>query len=214
HYIIDEKSSDIGFLTDNAYMLQCLIDCYEVTSEKKFLDYAQKLVQFMINKLWDSTGGFYDKLEDTNAFGALKKSDKPLEENSITVQALLRLYHLTGNSNYLEKAKKTLEYFTSVAKRYGIMSSSYGIAVELYLRSVQVHIIGKTKDSATQGLKDQSLKTYNPLKTVEIIDPILDVQRLKVLGYPVPKEPTAYVCSEGKCTSTTKPNEIAEKIGT
>ncbi|MFZ7136966.1 MAG: thioredoxin domain-containing protein [archaeon] len=212
HYIIDEKSSNIGFLTDNAYMLQCLIDCYQVTSEKKYLDYAQKLAQFMFNKLWDSTGGFLDKPEDTNAFGALKKSDKPLEENSITAQAFLKLYHITGNSTYLEKAKKTLEYFVSSAKRYGIMASSYGIAAELYLRPVQVHIIGNSKDSATLDLKDQGLKTYNAVKTVETIDPILDEQRLKALGYPAPKEPTAYVCSEGKCTSTTKANEVAEKI--
>jgi len=212
HYIIDEKSSNIGFLTDNAYMLQCLIDCYQVTAEKKYLDCAQKLAQFMINKLWDSTGGFFDKPEDTNAFGDLKKSDKPLEENSITVQAFLRLYHLTGSSTYLEKAKKTLEYFVSGAKRYGIMASSYGMAAEFYLRPVQVHIIGNSKDSETLDLKSQSLKTYNPLKMVEIIDPVLDEQRLKALGYPAPKEPMAYVCSEGKCTSTTKSNEVAEKI--
>jgi uncharacterized protein YyaL (SSP411 family) len=92
------------------------------------------------------------------------------------------------------------------------MASSYGIAAELYLRPVQVHIIGNIKDSAKLDLKDQSLKTYNPLKTVETIDPILDEQRLKVLGYPASKEPTAYVCSEGKCTSTTNANEVAEKI--
>jgi uncharacterized protein YyaL (SSP411 family) len=213
HYIIEEKSSEFGFLTDNSYMLQCLIDCYQVTSEKKFLDFAQKLAQFMINKLWDTTGGFYDKPENKKAFGALKKSDKPLEENCITVQAFLRLHHLTGKNIYFEKAKKTLEYFVSDVKKYGIMASSYGLAVEQYLRSVQVQVIGNIKDSATLKLRDQSLKTYNPLKTVETIDIKVDEQRLKALGYPVPKKATAYICSEGKCTSTTNPNEIVEKMG-
>jgi len=213
HYIIDEKSSEFRFLTDNSNMLQCLIDCYQVTSEKKFLDYAQKLAQFIINKLGDQSGGFYDKPENTNAFGALKNSDKPLEENSITVQAFLKLHHLTRKTIYYEKAKRTLEYFVSNVKKYGIMASSYGLAVEQYRRSIQVQVIGDTKHSTTFKLRDQTLKIYNPLKTVETIDTSLDEKRLKSLSYPVPKKPTAYICSEGKCTSITDPNDIAEKIG-
>ncbi|WGM90427.1 MAG: DUF255 domain-containing protein [Candidatus Bathyarchaeum tardum] len=212
HFIIDKKANLSGLLTDQVFMLKCLIDCYQFTADRKFLAYAQKLAQFMMEKLWDSSGGFYDKPKDPNAFGALKRSDKPLEENSVASEAFLRLYQLTGNTKFLEVAKKSLEQFVSVAKKYGFMASGYGLAVELYLRPVQVHIIGDIKDSQTQKLRKQSLKTYNPLKTIETIHPILDGDRLKVLSYHIPKKATAYVCSEGKCTSTTNPNEITDKI--
>ena len=213
HYIIDKKASGFGFLTDQAHMLKCLIDCFQFTAQKRFLDYAQNLAQFMRDKLWDFKGGFYDKPEDPSAFGALKRLDKPLEENSTAAEAFLKLYHLTANNTYLETAKKTLEHFAPDAKKYGIMASGYGFAIELFLHPVQVHIIGNKKDLPTQDFQNQSLQTYNPLKTIETIDPNSDKKRLQTLGYPLPKKPTAYVCSEGKCNSTTNTNDVASMVG-
>ena len=213
HYIVEKKASGFGFLTDQAHMLKCLIDCYQVTAQKRFLENAQKLAQFIRDKLWDSKGGFYDKPEDTKAFGALKRLDKPLEENSTAADAFLRLYQLTANNTYLETAKKTLDHFASDAKKYGLMASVYGLAVELRLHPVELHIIGNKNESATQDLQIQSLKAYNPLKTIETIEPNSDKKRLQILGYPIPEKPTAYVCLQGKCTSTTNPNEVAKMIG-
>ena len=212
HYIIDGKGNLSGLLTDQVNMLKCLIDSYQVTAEGKFLDFAQQLAKFMMEKLWEPSGGFYDKPIDPQDFGALKNPDKPLEENSVAAVTFLRLCQLTGNKAYQKTAKRILEHFLSVAKRYGFMASGYGLAVELHLHPVQVHIIGKIKDSETQKLKLQSLKTYNPLKTIETVDPTPDAKRLKDLGYPVPEKATAYVCSEGKCNSTTDPNVVIEKI--
>ena len=212
HYLTEGSSHLSGFLTDNVYMTKCLIDSYQVSSDKKFLDHAESLAAFMLDKLWDDAGGFYDKPKETGAFGALKLLDKPLEENSVAADALLRLHHLTGKQAYLETAKKTLEFFVSDYQRYGIIGAVYGLAVELYLRPMQIQVVGSMTDAVTHRFRSESLKEYNPLKVVEILDPILHPERVKALGYPITETPTAYVCFEGKCISVEDPKNIAKSI--
>ncbi len=212
HYLIEGESHLSGLLTDQAYMIKCLIDSYQVTSDRKFLEHAESVAEFMLDKLWDDAGGFYDKQKETGAFGALKLLDKPLEENSVAADAFLRLYQLTGKQTYLEKGKKTLEYFASDYQKYGIIAAGYGLAVELYLHPMQVHIVSSMKDVVSRRFRGESLRAYNPLKVVETLDPVLDRDRLKALGYPVTEAPTAYVCFEGTCKSVEDPEKIAKNI--
>jgi uncharacterized protein YyaL (SSP411 family) len=212
HYLIEGSSQLSGFLTDQVHMIKCLIDSYQISSDRKFLENAESLAGFMLDKLWDDAGGFYDKPKDVNAFGALKLPDKPIEENSTAADAFLRLHHLTGKKDYLETAKKTLEFFASDYQRYGIMGAVYGLAVEMFLRPVQIHIVGSLKDKVTCRFLGESLKAYNPLKVVETLDPTLDHDRLNAFGYPVTETPTAYVCIEGKCNSVEDPKNIAKFI--
>ena len=213
HFIVADKSYLSGLLTDQVHMIKCLLDCYQTSCEVKYLESAETLARFILDKMWDKNGGFFDRVEDTEAFGALKLSDKPLEENSIAADVFLRLYHLTGKQNYLDVANRILGFFPKTYQGYGIMAALYGIAVELYLNPVQIHIIGSRKDDVTNKFHKESLKTYNPLKIVEVIDPKHNKDRLKTLGYPYSKQPILYVCSRGKCNSTKDPIKTAELVG-
>jgi len=209
HYLSgDEESVPSGLLTDQAWMLRCLIDAYEVTSDKKFLEKAEGLAEFVLEKLLDGAGGFYDKPEEGSSLGALKLLDKPLYENSVAMDGLLRLHHLTGKQKFFEVAEHALKFFASRYQRYSIMGSVYGLAVARYIYPIQIHIVGTLKDELTQILRAECLKTYNPLKTVEVVDPEVDGERLETLGYPVRDAPTAYVCFGGECSSAEKPGEI------
>jgi hypothetical protein len=212
HYLVGGKSHLSGLLTDQVYMMECLIDSYQITSDRKFLDRAESLADFMLDKLWSNTGGFYDKPKETGAFGALKLLDKPLNENSVAADAFLRLHHVTGKQEHLETAKKTLEHFASGYQRDGIMGAVYGLAIELYLHPMQIHIVGSLKDDVTRRFLMESLRAYNPLKVVEVIDPTSDTERLKNLGYPFTEKPTAYVCFEGTCNSVEDPEEITKTV--
>ena len=56
--------------------------------------------------------------------------------------ALLRLHHLTGQSDYRAKAEQTLETFAAVAEQFGIFAATYGTATLHFLESpIQVVII-------------------------------------------------------------------------
>jgi uncharacterized protein YyaL (SSP411 family) len=212
HYHIKGKSSLHGLLTDQVHMVKCLVDSYQVTSDRKLLNHAESLANIMLRKLWTSEGGFNDKPMETGALGALKILDKPFDENSIAADVFLRLHYLSGKKKYLETARKTLEYFAANVPRYGIMAAVYGLAVEQYLHPTQIHIVGSRKDHATRRFRMESLRGYNPMKVVEVVDPVMDAERLNKLGYPSTKRPVAYICSEETCNSVKDPEKVAEKV--
>lgn len=212
HHYFSGKRHLPGLLIDQASMIRCLIDAYQSTSDRKFLNYAESIAKFVLNNLWNDAGGFYDRPKNAEALGALKALVKPFDENSIAADAFLRLHYLTGKEKYLESARRTLEHFASSYQRYGITAAAYGLAVELYLRPVQIHIVGSKKDSVTRRLLNESLRVYNSLKVIEILDPAADTERLTNLKYPATKTPRAYVCFEGTCTSVEDPEGIAKKI--
>jgi uncharacterized protein YyaL (SSP411 family) len=213
HIVMEDEDNISGLLTDQAHMIECLIDCYQFVLDRKFLERAEKVADFMLGKLWSEAGGFYDKPKGTGGFGALRLLDRPLEENSVAADGLLRLYYLTGKQKYLEAARKTLEFFVSGVQRYGIMGCVYGLAVELYLHPMQVHIVGSREDYVTRRFLTESLGAYNPLKVVEVIDPDVDGERLKFLGYPVGDVSTAYVCFEGACNLVEDPEKMGKAVG-
>jgi len=212
HYYLEGKKHLPSLLTDQASMIKCLTDAYQSTSERRFLNYAESIAKFMLNNLWNDAEGFYDRPRKGEALGALRTPNQPFDENSVAANAFLRLYYLTDKTEYLETARKTLEHFGSTYQDYGIMAATYGLAVELYLHPVQIHIVGPKQDSMTHVFLDESLKAYNPLKTIEILDPAEDAPRLKNLKYSTTEIPRAYVCSEGKCISVGSPEEIARRI--
>ena len=212
HYILNGKSHVSGLLTDQIYMMKCLIDCYQYTANREFLDYAEKISGFMFSNLWDDDGGFYDKIKKQEELGNLKILKKPFEENCIAIEVFLRLYHLTGKKQYLDIAKKIITFLRSIYQNYGIIGVGYGIAVEMFLHPIQIHIIGSRKHNSTLQFLNESLRTYNPLKTVEILDPKYEKKRLNDLGYKISDSPIAYICSEGSCRVVQDPNKIINAI--
>jgi uncharacterized protein YyaL (SSP411 family) len=212
HYYSENKRRLPGLLTDQASMIRCLIDVYQSTSDRKFLNYAENIAKFVLNNLWNDAGGFYDRPKNDEALGALKVLDKSLDENSVVATVFLRLHYLTGREKYLELARRTLEHLASSYQRYGILAAAYGLAVELYLHPVQIHIVGPKKDPLTRRFLKESLTVYNPLKVIEVLDPAADNERLANLKYSLTKTPRAYMCFEGGCTLVEDPEEITKKI--
>ncbi|MCW3982026.1 MAG: hypothetical protein NWE81_02795 [Candidatus Bathyarchaeota archaeon] len=140
----------------------------------------------------------------------MKVSIKRFAENSLAVDALLRLHHLTGRMKYLDSAKKTLNHLAQRYEELGLNAAAYGLAVELYRFPLQIQIVGQ-KHAAKQFLRE-SLRAYNPLKIIELLDPETDLERLRSLNYQTSDGPIAYVCTKGVCTTAKDPKEIPLKV--
>jgi uncharacterized protein YyaL (SSP411 family) len=202
-------------LIDQAEAARALCYAYECTGEERFLKLARELMTIAVEKLYDREhGAFFDTIADPNAPGFLSKPTKPLDENSSTVRALTKLYHLTGEENYRKLAEGTLERFVEVYPQFGFMGAEYALAIDAFLNDATiVRIVGDIAAPGTKGLLAEAHKTYEPRRIVQVLDPNLNADLIIALGFPLPKQPTAYVCLGRICTAPIiEPRQIAIEL--
>lgn len=109
------KASLPAYLDDYAFFVSGLLALHDATGEEKWLNSARLLTDNQINLFWDQDrGGFYFTSHDHESLLARSKSayDSVLPSgNSVSIQNLVRLTHLTGESTYAEHALKTVQAF-------------------------------------------------------------------------------------------------------
>ena len=147
-----------GMLEDYAFTALACLDAYETTSDVSYFRFAQSIVDSMVMRFFDATGGGFFDTEpqaDGKNLGVLATRRKPLQDsptpagNPMAAIALLRLHHLTGQPDYRAKAEQTLETFAGVAEQFGIFAATYGIAALHFLESSTQVVILVGDDEAT-----------------------------------------------------------------
>ena len=139
----------------------------------------------------------------------------------MAAEVLTRLYYLTNNPKYRERAKDTLRAFAGGAEPPGIRAAGYALALDFLLNPPpHVVIIGRRSASETQALWRAALKAYRPGKIVAAYDP--DEVRADALPPAVATavkigkldpRPKTYVCVGLACSlPTTDPKKVADLI--
>jgi uncharacterized protein YyaL (SSP411 family) len=144
-----------GVLDDYAFSIIACLDAYEASADLTYFHFAEKIAQAMIARFQDPhEGGFFDvatgpDVGDGLVLGALAARRKPLQDsptpagNPAAIIALLRLHAFTNDQKYRQAAERALAAFAGIAAHYGLFSSTYAIALGMYLRPhTQVVIAG------------------------------------------------------------------------
>jgi uncharacterized protein len=165
-----------GMLEDYAFTALACLDAYETTSDLSYFRFAQSLVDAIVTRFYDATGGgFFDTEPDPSGknLGVLAARRKPLQDsptpagNPMAAIALLRLHHLTGQADYRAKAEQTLETFAGVAEQFGIFAATYGTATLHFLESpIQVVIIEGDDQATADQLYASAVAPFAFSKTV------------------------------------------------
>ncbi len=142
-----------GLLDDYAFTAVACLDAYEATADLSYFNFAQRIVDKMVDRFFDPVaGGFFDTAADGTgkALGVLGTRRKPFQDsptpagNSVAAIALLRLFGLTNQPSYREKAERTLELAAGFAGKFGIFAATYGIAAVHFVEPhTQVVVIGE-----------------------------------------------------------------------
>jgi uncharacterized protein len=201
HYVREGEGPTLnGFLADYATLISSLLDAYEFSGKPAYLETAVKTADECIQDLNDKDQqGFYDIPKSDSNLGELKTRDKPIDENSLMVMALLRLSGITGNDHYTTIAGKTLNLFNQDYERYGLAASSYALAVDSYLNGpLGITIVAAPKSKEFAQLKGKALKIYPARRYISYLNPSKDSERIVNLGYDRTK-PAAYMCVGKTC---------------
>jgi len=134
HYF-DGKKQLPGLLTDQVYFMKSLLDAFEVTQDKKYVGYAEKIAKWLLENLKDEKG-FFDTA--SRGIGNLKIRNKPITENAIAAECFLRLAFFTGNEEYRKIAEETLVAFSFSFTDHAIHAAQFAIALDKFLNSIEI----------------------------------------------------------------------------
>lgn len=108
-----------AYLEDYAYLINALVDVFEISSNPKHLELATKLANHMVEHFWDEkNNSFYFTADDHEQLIIRPKNNYDLSMpsgNSVAANCLLNLYHLTQEKRFLEIATNVMESFAIAA---------------------------------------------------------------------------------------------------
>jgi uncharacterized protein len=196
-----------GYLEDHAMVASALLELYEATFERRWLDAARALADEMLRLFWDDAAeGFYDTGSDHERLIVRPRNlfDNAVPSgSSLAAETLLRLAVLTGDSRYEARALAVLRPLADLMSRHPSGFGRFLCALDFHLApKLEVALVGPTPQ-ALAPLAREVFGRYLPSRVVAGMAP---VDAHAAAGVPllegrrgVDGGPTAYVCRNYAC---------------
>ncbi|MFQ5849077.1 MAG: thioredoxin domain-containing protein [Candidatus Binatia bacterium] len=208
HTYKDGQAKLYGYLDDYAFFAAGLLDLYEATLEGALLERAVQLGEVMVREFWDDVNGafFYTGKSHEQLISRTKPAfDSSVPSgNAVATQLLLRLYHYTGEEDYLRKAEKVLRlhYDAMVKEPFG--SATMLCALDFYLeRPKEIILVGDRKEQLTQEMLGKIHSFYLPNKSLKVVNPREPSGKASPLlegKSQIGGKPTVYICQNFTCS--------------
>jgi len=147
HAYRDGKVNHAATLDDYTGMIRAGISLYEITGAPNCLTAAEGWVTVVNDQFWDKEdGGYFFTADDAEALIVRTKSaadNATPAGNSVMVANLARLYCLTGNAAYRDRADQTIAAFSGELDKNFFPFTALMNSAELLQRGVQIAIIGE-----------------------------------------------------------------------
>ena len=154
-----------GLLTDQAAYLRALLDAHEYTGSERFLQRARGIVAALTDRFSAEDGGFYDHASLEEPLGALPLRDRPLPDNALLADSLLRLHAIDPDSGYRDIAQRALLVYARTYERAGIFAAPFARSLRRYLAApAYVTITGSPTE--TDQLREAAHALPDPLLVV------------------------------------------------
>ena len=184
-----------GLLADQVAYLGALLDAHEVSGEERFLRRAGAIAGGVLAHFAAEDSGFYDRLPSDDALGRLALRDRPIGDNGLLAEALLRLAALTGQSEYRAQALGVLQLFAATLDGAGAFAASYARALQRYLApDMSLRIVGDA--AQTDAFREAALRLPSPC-AIRTVAPA----EAPGLGLPFDPHPAAYLCIGTTCAA-------------
>jgi hypothetical protein len=122
-----------GFLDDYMYLADGLLELYETTGARVWLEQAREITEAAIAEFWDEReGGFFFTGEHGERLFVRPKEalDHPLPSgNGTAARVLLKLAEATGESRFREYAERTLRAFAPWMQRAPFGTQTLALAM-------------------------------------------------------------------------------------
>ncbi|KAB8191167.1 DUF255 domain-containing protein [Nonomuraea phyllanthi] len=207
--------TNAGVLDDYANVAEGLISLYGVTGEARWLRLAGSLLDTVLDRFADGSGGFYDTADDAERL--FQRPQDPTDNATpsgryAAAGALLSYGALTGSTRHREAAQAALGTVSVLAKGHARFAG-WGLAVARAALDgpVEVAVVGPADDPRTAALHRQALLADVP-GLVVALGPGDFPELLEGRG-PVGGAPAAYVCRGFTCRMpVTTPEDLQAEL--
>ncbi|MGH7737163.1 MAG: thioredoxin domain-containing protein [Candidatus Tyrphobacter sp.] len=183
-----------GLLGDQAAYLRALVEAHEVTGEERFLERACAIADAATDAFSAEDGGFYDHAGIESTLGRLTLRDRPIAENAVAAETLLRLEALSGRARYRTIAERALRACSPAAAGAGAFAAPYVRAVRrLAAPAWALRIVATIADGAS--FREAARRLPSPFVNVRSVAPA----RASDMDLPASPHPAAYLCKDGVC---------------
>lgn len=198
----DGKCSAHGFLDDYAFYVAALIELYNSTLDKNYLEKAEQFCSETVKKFADNkNGGFYlCKKDNTELFMNPKDTyDGAIPSgNSVMMYNFVRLYQLTEKDGYNDLCEKQMEFMSSQVHGYPSGYSMFLTGVLMYEKP-PTHITVVPKDSSELPRIKENLPFFANISVVS-----------ESREYPlINNKTTYYICKNRSCLPPTNTPELS-----
>ena len=211
HSDTDDGSKVVDLLGDVAADLAANLDAYETGIHPGALGGAERMAMTLRDRLTDQeAGGFFDAPERGNPEpGRLSRRERPIEENALAAEGLLRLAALTSEDQWRELAMRALRAFVGEHRQWGQFAASYANAVARALAEpLVVTVVGPADDAVASALWRRARATTDSARALHRLVPgraddrgeKRDDEMLNRLGFPTERV-AAYVCIGTVCSA-------------
>ena len=120
-----------GLLSDQARMGAAMLQAHKATGETKYLERAKQLAEFILARLKNPAGGYYDIAVPGPAYLSFRLT--LIEQNGAAASFFLALAETTGEPRYMDAALWALSAFTGDFSSYGIHAAGFGQALNQFM---------------------------------------------------------------------------------
>ncbi|HWA50845.1 MAG TPA: glycoside hydrolase family 76 protein, partial [Dongiaceae bacterium] len=199
------KLQHAATLDDHAHLAAAALALHEATGDADYLKAAREFVALLDAHFWDKqSGGYFMTADDVTDVIQRPKSagdNATPNGNGAMVAVLARLYHLTGESAYMDRAHALLAAFSGELNRNFFPLATLINSNDFLKDTLQIVIAGKRGEAGTEALVRAVLDRSLPNRLLQVIEPgaqLPDSHPAAGKGM-VGGKATAYVCKGQTC---------------
>ena len=199
------KPGTMATLDDYAAMARAALTLYQVRGQASYLENTLQWVDMLENHYRDTDGGFFFTADDAKDLIVRVKSahDGPTPAgNGLMVGVFARLWLLTGDDHYRQRAEQVVRAFTGTLEKDAFVLATLLNEAELLTRAAQTVIIGPPGGADTRAFIAAAFSAPQPNLVLQSIAPEAQLPD----GHPaqgktsIDGKATAYVCVGPVCS--------------
>jgi len=215
HRYRDGEGAIEGTLDDYAFFIEALLSLYLADSDPHWVNLAERLQAKQDELLFDAEGGgyFYSAAPDL-----LLRKKEVLDgatpaANSVAAENLVRLFELTGEARYLERAQETVKPLGPVLERHPSAVPRLMLVVDALLGPRTSIVVASTADGRGEKILHEARAEFLP--RVLVVERRGEDGPALVQGKtPSGASSTVYRCTEQGCSaSITEFGSIFDVLG-